>query len=56
MNNNLGIEQVELKPPASALIQSLRSIGYPFNSAIADIVDNSISAESGTTYGEMPLL
>ena len=35
---------VKLVPPAGALIQSLRSIGYTFHTAIADIVDNSIDA------------
>jgi hypothetical protein len=39
---------VDLAPPAGALIQSLRSIGYNFNSAIADIVDNSIDAKAKT--------
>ena len=38
------METVELVPPAGALIQSLRSIGYTFYTAIADIVDNSIDA------------
>lgn len=31
-------------PQASALMESTRSIGYNFNSAIADIIDNSIAA------------
>ncbi|XXK58692.1 ATP-binding protein [Porticoccaceae bacterium nBUS_09] len=48
MATDSGIEQVELKPPASALIQSLRSIGYSFNSAVADIVDNSIAAKASS--------
>ena len=39
-------ETVYLAPPAGALIQSLRSIGYSFNSAVADIVDNSIDAKA----------
>lgn len=34
------------KEPKVALIESIRSIGYNFNSALADIVDNSISAEA----------
>ena len=38
--------EVELLPPAGALIQSLRSIGYKFHSAIADIIDNSIAANA----------
>lgn len=33
-------------PPSSdSLIQSLRGIGYTTKTAIADIIDNSISAE-----------
>jgi hypothetical protein len=39
-------EEVELPPPAHALVQSLRSLGYSFNAAIADIVDNSIAANA----------
>lgn len=41
-------ETVHLAPPAGALIQSLRSIGYSFNSAVADVVDNSIDAKAKT--------
>lgn len=37
---------IDLSPPASSLIESIRSIGYSFDSAIADIIDNSISANS----------
>lgn len=33
-------------PFAPALIESMRSIGYSFESAIADLIDNSISANS----------
>ena len=40
------IEEVELKPSVSALIQSLRSIGYSFNAAVSDIIDNSIAANA----------
>lgn len=35
-----------LQPRAEILIESLRSIGYSFQSAVADIVDNSLSAEA----------
>ena len=38
------MEQLQLFPSAPILIESTRSIGYSFESAIADIVDNSISA------------
>lgn len=40
------MEQIELDPEPSILIESLRDIGYTFNSALADIVDNSISANA----------
>ncbi len=40
------MEVINLSPPASSLIESIRSIGYSFDAAIADIVDNSISAQS----------
>jgi hypothetical protein len=36
--------KVALNPPPSALLESLRSIGYTIETAIADIVDNSITA------------
>lgn len=35
---------IRLDPEPSILIESLRDIGYSFNSALADIVDNSITA------------
>ncbi|MGO3792738.1 MAG: ATP-binding protein [Enterococcus gilvus] len=33
-------------PNAASLIESMRSIGYSFETAIADIIDNSISAQA----------
>lgn len=35
-----------LNPQPSILIESLRDIGYSFNSALADIIDNSITADA----------
>lgn len=35
-----------LNPQPSILIESLRDIGYSFNSALADIIDNSITANA----------
>lgn len=35
-----------LEPLADILIESMRSIGYSFEAAMADIIDNSISAEA----------
>ena len=37
-------ERFTAGPRAASLISSLRSIGYSFNDAISDIIDNSISA------------
>ncbi len=36
----------ECVPFAPSLIESMRSIGYSFSSAIADLIDNSISADA----------
>jgi hypothetical protein len=38
--------KVDASPPPKAHIETLSKIGYNFNTAIADIVDNSISAKS----------
>ncbi|WP_225438360.1 ATP-binding protein [Candidatus Frankia nodulisporulans] len=37
----------EVTPSAARLTRSLRDVGYDFPSAIADLVDNSISADAG---------
>lgn len=37
---------MELTPPAKALINGIRAIGYSFSTAVADIIDNSISAKA----------
>ena len=42
----MSIQTIDLAPPASALIQSLRNIGYDLKSAVADIIDNSIAADA----------
>lgn len=34
------------EPPAKALITGIRAIGYNFSTAVADIIDNSISAKA----------
>lgn len=43
---NASIEAVELLPDPSRLMEGLRDTGYQFNTAIADIVDNSIAADA----------
>lgn len=40
------VKTIELIPQASALVESMRNIGYTFETAVADLVDNSISAKS----------
>ncbi|MEO5334388.1 MAG: ATP-binding protein, partial [Magnetococcus sp. YQC-5] len=37
-------------PPASALVESLRGVGYSMPTAIADLIDNSISAGASTVH------
>lgn len=37
----------ELPPRASAMIEAMRDIGYSLESAVADIIDNSITARAG---------
>lgn len=37
---------VERQFPAKTLMTGLRAIGYSFSSAVADIIDNSISANA----------
>ena len=37
---------IENPPSADVLMNSMRSIGYSFKTAIADILDNSISAKA----------
>lgn len=39
-------EELDISPNASTLARSLRSIGYSFDDAICDIVDNSVTANA----------
>lgn len=55
------MNSVTLKPNASSLIESLRDIGYSLDTAIADIIDNSITANAQNiniffdTFGELKI-
>ena len=40
-------------PEAPILVESTRSIGYSFEAALADIIDNSISAGAGNIYVDL---
>lgn len=41
-------EDIEIVPRADMLMGSMRSMGYSFESAVADVIDNSISANCTT--------
>lgn len=41
-------ELVEKQFPVKTLLTGLRAIGYSFSTAVADIIDNSVSAEANT--------
>ena len=40
------MKNINLPPLASSLTESIRDIGYSLNTAIADIIDNSISTKA----------
>lgn len=42
------MEEIQLPPRAAALSESMRDLGYSFVAAVADIIDNSISAHAST--------
>lgn len=44
------MKEVESPPTAAALMESTRSIGYSFESAVSDILDNSISAMANNIW------
>lgn len=47
--------KVKNAPSPDVLMNSMRSIGYTFESAIADIIDNSISAKANNIYIDFPV-
>lgn len=49
------IKEIELQPDPVRAIESLRDTGYSFNTAIADIVDNSIAANAKTVIIDVKL-
>jgi hypothetical protein len=46
MRSSTELDVIELMPSASVMIEAMRDIGYSFDSAVADIIDNSIAAEA----------
>lgn len=49
-------EHIDLSPNPKSHIKTLSRIGYNLNSAISDILDNSITAESNNIYIEMNII
>jgi len=48
------MKEIPLPPEAAPLLESLRAIGYSVEAAIADLIDNSISAEASTVEIRFP--
>ncbi|MBN4083975.1 ATP-binding protein [bacterium AH-315-A03] len=46
MTEDTELVELELRPPPGALVRSLRSLGYTPATAIADLIDNSITAQA----------
>ena len=44
--NDTTIKTKKAEPDASSMIETFRAIGYSMETAIADVIDNSISAEA----------
>lgn len=49
-------EHIDLSPNPKSHIKTLSRIGYNLNSAISDIIDNSITAESNNIFIEMDVV
>ena len=45
----------ENKPTADVLMVSMRAMGYSFESAVADVIDNSISAHANDISIKFPI-
>jgi len=62
MTSQGAVRVQELAPRASSLIESLRNIGYSLQTAVADLIDNSLAAGACTiellaeTHGEVPAI
>ncbi len=62
MTRNFRQGELELPPRASSLVESLRDMGYSLQTALADIIDNSITAGArniqlfADTHNEQPAI
>lgn len=53
MSSHVSSAAVQLAiPPAAAMIQSMRGVGYTLQTAIADLIDNSITAQASNIWLE----
>jgi hypothetical protein len=50
MNDYENIQTIEAQPKASSMIETFRAIGYSLETAVADIIDNSISAKAKNIF------
>ena len=46
MNENYSENEIILEPDPARVMEGLRDTGYDFNTAMADLVDNSIAAHA----------
>ena len=44
----IDLNQYEEVAPSTSLVESVRNFGYDFNTAISDLIDNSITAGSSS--------
>ena len=44
------LQKAEAIPEAASMIETFRAIGYSLETAVADIIDNSISANAKSIY------
>ena len=62
MMNQSTVRGQEIAPRASILVESLRDIGYSLQTAVADVIDNSLAAGArridlfGDTHAELPAI
>lgn len=62
MMNQSTVREQEIAPRASILVESLRDIGYSLQTAVADVIDNSLAAGArridlfGDTHAEAPAI
>lgn len=50
MNKEITYKTTKAEPDASSMIETFRAIGYSMETAIADVIDNSISAEAKNVW------